>query len=330
MTQESKEKSTINNISKTIVNFPIKKLPKINRTKLSFKKIANLLETAETIRNTPAIEDNALAFMARALVQATLPHSDPGSVSAWGRDNGSYSLSIEPGYIIKDKQPKSIGLPYGTIPRLLMFWITTEALRTKKPELTLGSSLAGFMKRIGLDPSTGGGCRGDAARLREQMKRLFSAHISFTWADDEKFLRNHYTIAEKIRLWWNPKDLQQENLFDSSIVLSQKFFEEIVERPVPVDMRALAELKQSPLALDLYAWLTYRVSYLKKSQLVTWPQLHEQFGADFTDIRAFRFKVRQYLARIFVLYQELRVEDDKGGLVLFPSPSHVSPRALQS
>lgn len=41
--------------------------------------------------------------------------------------------------------------------------------------------------------------------------------------------------------------------------LGEDFFKMVTASPVPVDMRALRALKRSPLALDLYAWLTYTV-----------------------------------------------------------------------
>lgn len=293
--------------------------------KMSAKRANRLIDTAEQIKAMPAIEAAALAFMARALVQATLPHSDPGDMRAWGRENGNYSLSIEPGYTIKGKQPVSIGLPYGVIPRLLLFWVTTEAVRTKQRTLSLGNSLNSFMRAVGLDPSTGGGPRSDAARLKEQMKRLFSARIAMTYdnAGAGEFNRAQFSIADRVQLWWNPAETNNDSLFNSSIELGDRFFTEITERPVPVDMRALDELKQSPLALDLYAWLTYRVSYMKNSQAIAWPLLQNQFGADFKDVRAFRYKVRTYLTRIKYLYPELEIEDDARGITLHPSPPHV-------
>lgn len=291
---------------------------------LSTQRINRLIDTAEAIKGKPAIEDDAIAFMARALVQATLPHSDPGDVRAWGRENGNFSLSIEPGYVIRNRQPVSLGIPYGVIPRLLMFWVTTEAVRTGNRTLSLGSSLADFMRQVGLDPATGGGPRSDAARLKEQMKRLFSARIGFTYDEDNnEFSRTHFSIADKVQLWWNPASTNIDSLFDSAIELGDRFFKEITERPVPVDTRALAELKQSPLALDLYAWLTYRVSYLKKPQTIRWELLHNQFGADYQSIRAFRYKVRQLLKRIELLYPDLNLEDDERGLTLLPSNTHV-------
>lgn len=50
-----------------------------------------------------------VGFLARALVQATLPHSDP-KTNAFVRRNGHFRLSI--------MAPKHVGLPYGRYPRL--------------------------------------------------------------------------------------------------------------------------------------------------------------------------------------------------------------------
>jgi hypothetical protein len=85
--------------------------------------------------------DQDKAFLARQLVQTTLPHADPGNVPVWSRTNGNLTLTIQPGVA----NGALIGFPYGTIPRLLTYWMTTEAIRTKSPRLTLGDTLAEFM-----------------------------------------------------------------------------------------------------------------------------------------------------------------------------------------
>ena len=77
-----------------------------------------------------------LGFMARALVQATLPHSKTQS-NSFKRKNGDFQLTI-----LSDPD---IGLPYGTIPRLILAWITTEAVKTKQRELILGKNLSDFI-----------------------------------------------------------------------------------------------------------------------------------------------------------------------------------------
>src|SRR3954469_16440818 len=141
--------------------------------------LLRIIKAGGEIRTNPEPDPADIAFMARQLVQATLPHSDPGKVEAWTRTNGNLSLTIRPGWDHTNR--RSYGYPYGTIPRLLLFWITTEALRTGDRRLYLGSSLAAFMRELGLDPDNGstGAKRSDARRLKDQMMRLFQATISF-------------------------------------------------------------------------------------------------------------------------------------------------------
>ena len=68
-------------------------------------------------------------------------------------------------------------------------------------------------------------------------------------------------------------------LWDSTIELGEKLFQEIIRRPVPLDMNILKALKRSPLGLDLYMWLAYRTFTLKEPLLLRWKDLYRQFGA---------------------------------------------------
>src|ERR1700722_12108599 len=88
--------------------------------------VLKLLDAAEAIRSEPDAAE--AAFMARQLVQCTLPHANPGNVPIWARTNGNLTLGIQQGYDLKSGNP--LGYPYGSIPRLLLFWITTEAVQT--------------------------------------------------------------------------------------------------------------------------------------------------------------------------------------------------------
>ena len=47
-------------------------------------------------------------------------------------------------------------LPYGNLPRLLIAWLCTEAVRTQSPELVLGSSLSEFMRKLDIHTQSGG------------------------------------------------------------------------------------------------------------------------------------------------------------------------------
>jgi hypothetical protein len=98
------------------------------------------------------------------------------TVEQWTRRSGNLILGITPGRDFEND--RSIGYPYGVIPRLLLLWIITEAVQTKSRRLLLGRSLADFMGGVGLSPNTGRGKRSDAKRLHEQMDRLFSSRIN--------------------------------------------------------------------------------------------------------------------------------------------------------
>jgi hypothetical protein len=155
------------------------------------------------------------------------------------------------------------------------------------------------------------------------MKRLFSARISAVREDEDRFQFSALQVASEVDLWWDPKRPDQAAVFGSTVRLTEPFFEEIVRRPVPVDMRALRTLKKSPLGLDLYTWLTYRLSYLKEPTEISWQDLHTQFGADYNRVRDFTQKVKRELNKISTVWPELRYETPRGRLRLYPCPPHV-------
>jgi hypothetical protein len=267
-----------------------------------------------------AIEANELGFMARMLVQTTLPHSaQPGK--QYTRTDGDVTLSIT--------DLGGAGLPYGAYPRLILIWMTSEALRTRNRRLELGRSLSSFMGQLGLQCT--GGHWGTIPRFRNQMERLFGAAISTRWRSD-KSAESHVggsnlLLAEEFDLWWAPQKLPRVPLAPSQVTLSQRFFEQLVEAPVPVDLRAIRALKRSPLSLDLYAWATRRVSYLGRPTLITWEALRRSFGAGYAETpqgRAkFRTKVLDALRRVCVVYSKLRLEIEDDGVLMFPSPPHI-------
>lgn len=147
------------------------------------KNLDRLIQQALAIESEEAKEPRALGYMARALVQASMPHSRPDGIT-FERTNGAFTL-------VMMGHPHA-GLPYGTVPRLLLAWLTTEAVRTRERELVLGDTLSRFMTQLDLIPT--GGRWGTITRLRDQMRRLFASTVSCT-----------VTIADRARLWWDPK-----------------------------------------------------------------------------------------------------------------------------
>lgn len=290
-----------------------------------------LVDASAVIQLDRASEKDA-AFLARQLIQATLPHSDP-KADTWTRRNGNFALAVQAG--LNPFTGKTYGIPYGIIPRLLLFWITTEALKTKNPRLELGSSLAQFMRDVGLNPSTGGGIRGDARRLQEQMTRLFQARISF--AQDVMEDERHGTtwlnmqISRRGVLWWSLKNPSQGTLWKSWIELEPDFFAAITSVPIPVDVRALRALKSSPLALDLYALCCYEAHRANKSgctRFIPWHSLMEQLGADYEGthaVRDFGVKARAALRKVKAVMPTIHLGPMRGGLSILSSSQPAIP-----
>ena len=73
-------------------------------------------------------------FMARTMALYSLPRTNPGNRIQYRRVNGPFKFVMIAG---ADKK-----LPYGNLPRLLLAWISTEAVRTQSRVLVLGDSLS--------------------------------------------------------------------------------------------------------------------------------------------------------------------------------------------
>jgi hypothetical protein len=287
---------------------------------------------ARLCRSTNGTEQNTkqdLGFLARVFAQMGLPHSDPGDhVKTFERRNGIYRLKLT-----ADEESH---LPYGSIPRVLLAFVGTEAVRTRSREIYLGKNLSEFL-RDKLHMQVSGGARGTITAVREQAWRLFTCTISVsveTAAEDEQYRRlNRMLLTEDIQMWSRKRsNTKAPGCWQSHLELSQKFFDYLIEHPVPIDWNAVRRLSRSSLALDLYFWLTHRMSYLRQQTTVPWfgpGSLFEQLGSDYKDDRfgrrAFRTKVIERLLKILEpeIWPDCHVQASEIGLVLRPSRTHV-------
>ena len=286
-----------------------------------FDQVDALVRASET--------DPEPGFMARWLMLCTLPRSNPGSREKYVRRNGPYTLVMTAGHPHR--------LPFGNLPRLLAAWVCTEAVRTQSRVLVLGRSLSEFMRKLDIEAQSGG--RGGVrTRLRNQMQRFFSAQIRVVYQDKygERFISS--AIADEGEFWWNERRPDDPVLFESKIELGEKFFEEIISHPVPLDINTLKALKRSPLGLDLYMWLVYRTFNLDTSLRLSWPTLYRQFGVDPSrsddnvTVQKFRKDCLRELTKIKAAWPGLKYQIERGrrhektgALVLLPSTPQIPP-----
>ena len=291
---------------------PVKKLrdatPQAVHHFTRFDQVNQLVEAGEA--------DPDLGFMARMMALCSLPRTNPGNRKEYVRRNGPYTLVMSAGGLNK--------LPFGNIPRLLLAWVSTEAVRTHSRELALGASLAEFMQKLGIS-SDSGGSRGERTRLRNQMRRLFRTQVELIYEDEHGEISVASRIADRTEFWWNPKRPDDPVLWKSKIELGEKFFNEIIRHPVPLDMNILKALRRSSLGIDLYLWVTYRTFSLQRPLRLSWRQLYRQFGADPAKendkfiVNAFRTDCLRELKKIKTAWTELNYSTAKGVLILWPS-----------
>lgn len=280
----------------------------------SSEYVNKIVAEALAIEAESAQEAGTLGYLARAMVQATMPHrrtADP----VHERVNGSFTLTM--------MSSPSIGLPYGSVPRLMLAWIGAEVLRKREREITLGDSMSAFMRELGMVPT--GGRWGSVTRLKDQSRRLFGCVITCNYSDAERFKNSKPFHIGEADLWWSPQVPEQLGVFQSRLRLSDAFYDEVLRHSVPVDMRVLMALRRSPMALDVYAWVTYRLHTLNHSPrgtvLIPWEALQRQFGAGYPETvrgcldfkRAFLRELSRVLA---VVGKQPRITPEKAGLMM--------------
>lgn len=285
-----------------------------------------IVDTSLAIETESAAEASSIGFAARVWTQLALPYRDPGEVSRWERRNGNTTLVVRPATLIARDGTTYDGYPFGVIPRYLLTWMATEAVRTQNPRLDIGDSFNSFMARVGL---SGGGT--DARRLKDQIARLVGATMQVQDVrrenDGHTVTGQNFNVAESFELWIPDHDSTPEAqgaLWTNTVTLSPQFYRSIIEAPIPVDLRALRALAGSPMRLDIYTWLTYRMSYLTTTTLIPWESLAIQFGGQYARTRAFKSRFLDALNAVSVIYPAARFKPEERGLRLYPSAPHVA------
>jgi Plasmid encoded RepA protein len=301
----------------------------MNELKIVSRAEKTFLDGVIAMKQNP--NDVDVVYLARFLIQCTLPHSNPGDVPFWKRKNGDWTLRIQPGL---DENDQSLGYPYGALPRLVIIWMITQAKRTKSRRLNVGNSLTAFMRELGLDPSRGHKTS-ERVRLKDAMRRLFYARMSLFNHRKQDGIEGagwtHMEVAPKGQLWWNPQDPEQNALWGSWIELGEEFFEAIMESTIPCDMRALRILKRRPLALDLYVlcnWIGANMGS-KTKHWISWDMLAEQLGCNYKCNADMKKEVKAAMRKVKLAHPGLNVgyDNKRGGLVIYPSLPAV-PRTI--
>jgi replication initiator protein len=258
-------------------------------------------------------------FLHAVLCQCGLPRSRPKE-RIFERSNGNASMRLEAGALnIGRNRWVEYPLPYGTKPRLVLYHLCSEAIRTQSPLVDVGGSIRTFLSRVGISYSGP-----EFARFKAQMTALSVMRMMLAFQADRRTVQINTVPVHRFEAWLHP-DPHQASFWPDTIQLSAEFFETLVPHAVPLDPRAIGALQHSALALDVYTWLAHRLCRVRKADGVklSWGNLRQQFGQEYSCSKDFKKDFRAALLKVRAVYPAARIDEEIGGIRLYSSPAPV-------
>ena len=283
----------------------------------STRREAKLIDVSTVIASESPTPDD-MAFTHSVLCQVGLPRAKVEG-REFLRQSGAAWLNVQAGVLDEGNGPVLQPIPYGPVPRLALAWVSTFAMRHKTREIHIGESAAEFLRLMGMDDQ---GAR--YATLRKQMHALAACRLQLG-LKGRTFNGNP---VEQFDAWLNNKETKQKALWPGVMLLSDGYFQQLVEHGVPLDNRALHALKGSALALDVYTWLAHRLHRIESRPLILhWKSLREQFAQEYQGKdpdKDFKKKFLPALQAALAVYPQAKVKQVTGGLMLQASPPPIS------
>ncbi|GAV35952.1 Plasmid encoded RepA protein [Roseomonas sp. TAS13] len=279
------------------------------RTMVTTKAERQVVEAAAEIL---AEEDCRLGITHAGFAMTALPHKRIEE-TFWERSGGPHvTLQVSSGL---GKGGAPVGVPYGSIARMILLYLQTEAIRTGCGEVELGRSMSAWMGRMGI--ATGGK---NYKLVAEQARRISACRLTFfVQKPGVRAFENGAFVSGGMSL--GPLDTTgQGSLWQEKVKLDDNFLRSLRDHPVPVREEALRIIGTKSMAIDIYIWLAYRLHVLSKPTPISWLSLHNQFGGGFAQVKHFKPTFNDALTLAMAVYPEARVDIEVEGLVLHPSP----------
>ena len=261
-----------------------------------------------------AEEESRLGITHAGFAMTSLPHKRTEE-AYWKRQGHRTTLLVESG---RNRDGSFIGVPYGSIARLILLYLQTEAVRTGNPEVELGRSMKAWMARMSL--SAGGKTY---QLVAEQARRISGCRLTFFTDLPTAELRSNGAFVQSAISLAGLADESHPTLWQDRVRLDEGFWRSLRDHPVPVREEALRAIGTRSLAIDVYIWLAYRLHSLSKPTPVPWSAIYAQFGAGFRQLRQIKPTFLESLQIALAVYPEARADIDATGIVLHPSPPAV-------
>lgn len=287
-------------------------LPRDARRRAEFRK--TMEEEASDRQN--------LRHIHSVLALCGLPYTrQPLEIREYHRKQGRMSLIVKAGELLSpDNEWVPQYLPFGSRARLLLLHLCSEAVRQKSPTIEIEDSLTAFLHAMHY-PATGGP-RGTLTAFKQQVNALAACSMKIGTWDGAKSTTINTSPFSSIDVWF-PTDPGQRILWPSTVTFSREFFDTLAKHALPVNTHAVRAFAGSPRKIDLYFWLSYRLTSIEAPLKITWEGLKEQFGSGYERERAFRAQFAEELGHLREVFPKLPVNLTADGLTLHPADSTI-------
>lgn len=228
----------------------------------------------------------------------------------WRISTDYADITIQSGTVSRDDgETEYSGVPFGSYARMALIALQSEALEQGSRDIELGETAYDALKRLGLPD---GGKVAESALA--QIEKLARCHVSFRIGSDLRGLQINERLVEAFEYETEGKT------FIRRVRLSTAFFEGLRRHPVAIDRSAVQRIRNSPVALDVYLWLSYRLPVLERETPISWSALHRQFGHGIGIMRFFKRPFAENLELARSVYPAASFTLTEHGIVLRPSP----------
>ncbi|WP_439926221.1 replication protein RepA [Nitrobacter sp. JJSN] len=268
----------------------------------------------EVIENEGPAPEN-LRFMHSVLAICGLPYRQlPAGVLEYERTQGRMGLVVTAGKLrTPDGDRIQQPVPFGPKARLVLGHLTTQAIKTKSPDIELADTLTEFLRDLGF-PSTGGD-NGTLRAFKVQLNALFACHMEISSWDGHKATSIDAKPFDKVEVFFSESP-DQRSLWTSKISFSDRMFTGLMKHAIPMDVRALRAFQGSARKLDLLYWVGYRLHSIRTPLTVSYQALRSQFGDGFARDRAFRAQLAKDVAHLKEVFPKLPLKLTDTGLFL--------------
>lgn len=263
-----------------------------------------------------------IAYTHAVFAQCFLPVRSKKGALRHQVNHGNASLIIRAGELIDPTEMHKTEMreiPSGPKARLLLAYINNQAIRRRRPEIDMGTSLREFMQRAGIPI---GGRNG--REIERQVKNIAACQMILGVWGENRAAQKKIDISDGISFWLET-DNRQKTLWQPSMVLSDDYMAALENHRVPLDFRGLIGLQTKPRAMDIFVWLSYRLCRIRHARpvMIPYKALHSIFGTGKERLRDFKATFEDHLKEVHRYYPDARLEPKSDHILLYSSPSPV-------